>query len=479
MVDVKTLWISGLAACALRHSVREGGLLLLCTLLLMGAMAGAAAPEAYGQVPGGDTLRLTAADLLARVSTASPELLRQRLEIERARAARRGVAFFPSLPELEYGIETDAPFHNEGEGGWELELTQEIEIGGQYFLRYQVADQAVRQAELEVQAVDLVLRAEARTSFARLAAAEARLRLLDTLIRFSRRLDTIAGRLLAAEEISELDRNVIRIERGSVEIERIEAEAKLLTARSELSQLLGISPGTVPTVVPGTVDAIAESAALLDTLQRVEAALAAGDESVLQRRPDWQSLDRARDRVQAERSLASRLWIPNLRVGLGYVEETSVLKGEDIVPGNEAIRSGFGELRGKERLLGLRLGIALPIPLPGLYDLGRGEIALADVELSIIEAERTRLAARIRADLARATGRLRSAARANAIYTNDIAPYVTRNILLLERGYTAGELSATEVVSQQGQFVRTGEAVIQAQQEYWEAMADFLRAVGQ
>ena len=359
-----------------RPTRRMAGWLSIVMLILALAPSRAAA-----QVPGGDTLRLSYQDLLTRLTSASPELARQRLELERARAARRGNAFFPSFPELEYSVETDAPFENGGEGGWELELTQEIEIGGQYFLRGQAADLSLEQAELEVRAVELTIRAEAGAAYGRLAAAEARLALLDTLLIFSRRLDTIAGRLLAAEEISELDRNAVRIQRGRVELERLAVVGEVSQAGSELAGLLALPPRTLVGALPGSIDASFRSTGLLDTLQRIELALANGDLTVLQRRPDWQALDRARDRVQVERSLASRSWIPNLRVGVGYISETSVLSGEDIT-GSEHLREEFGELRSTDRLLGLRLGIALPIPLPGLYDLGQAEIALADVELS-------------------------------------------------------------------------------------------------
>jgi outer membrane protein TolC len=360
-----------------------------------------------------------------------------------------------------------------GEGGWELELTQEIELGGRYHLRTEAAELGIRRAELDLQGVEAQLRSEARTSYARLAAAESKLRLLDTLLRFSRRMDTIAGRLLSAEEISELDRNAIRIERGRVEIERVQASSDVASARSELAWLVALPSGTVVTTAVGALDTIDRSMALLDTAARVERALASGDESILQRRPEWQALDRARERALVERSLASRRWVPSLRVGLGYQSETTVT-GVDPT-GHNSTGSAAIET---DRLLGLRFGVALPLPFSGLYDLGSGDIALADVEISIIEAERARLAARLRADLARAAGRLRAAAEAAAIYQREIAPYITRNIRLLERGYAAGELSATEIVSQQEQFVRTSQALVDARREYWEAVADFQRATG-
>ena len=455
----------------LRHAVGVASAAAVLSVVLSAALPSAA----LAQPPGGDTLRLGWDDLLVRIAATSPELARQRLEVARARAAERGFSYFPSFPELEYSTRSDAPFSNVGEGGWEIELMQEIEIGGRNALRREAAGQSVARAELETNAVELALRAQARSAFSRLAAAESRLGLLDTLLGFSRRMDTIAGRLLGAEEISELDRNAIRIERGRVEMERVGASGELAAVRSELAGIIALPPGTIVTTAPGALDAIDGAAAILDTLARIESALASGDESILERRPDWQALDHARDRVIAERTLASRRWIPNLRLGLGYQNETTVTSADPT--GHHSAASG--SLVETDRMLGFRLGIALPLPLSGLYDLGAGEIGLAEVEMTIIESERTRLAARIRADLARASGRLRAAAEAAAIYAREIAPYITRNIQLLERGYAAGELSATQIVSQQEQFVRTSQSLVDARREYWEAVAEFKRAVGE
>ena len=109
----------------------------------------------------------------------------------------------------------------------------------------------------------------------------------------------------------------------------------------------------------------------------------------------------------------------------------------------------------------------------------RGERAVAETELLAINAERARIVARIRADLARSAARLRSAASAVLLYTTEITPLVRRNLELLERGYAAGELSATEVVTQRDRLVRSTEAMIEAQQNYAEALAEFKRAMGE
>jgi outer membrane protein, heavy metal efflux system len=418
------------------------------------------------QVPGVDTLRLTVDEAVERAIDRNPTLARESLEIARAKGERlsRG-AFFPELPELEYRQATDAPFANEGEGTWEVGIAQEIELGGQPFLRRDAGDLGVNAAELRYRAAQIEVRSATREAYARLAAAEARLRLLDTLAAFALRLDVAAGRLLAAEEISELDRNAIRIERGQTEIERLSAQGDVAGARAELSSLLQTDASLVLTTAHAAPDT-ADMRAMIERTIAVETAIAAGDTTVISARPDWQALDMAYRRAEIERRLASRRVIPNVRVGVSLESETRPVEHGDA-----------GALE-TARLLGFKLGIRLPLPLPGLYDRGEGEVAIAEAEMGIAEAEQRLLVARIRSDVARAIARMRPAAEALAMYTRDIAPLVARNLELLERGYRAGELSATELIAQQGQFVRAGEALIEAQLEYAEARANFERALG-
>ncbi len=428
------------------------------------------------QMPGTDTLLLRRDDLASRLA-AGPELIRSRLEVARARAARLGTSFFPSRPELETSLRTDAPFVAEGEQGWEIGISQEIEIGGQYFLRRDAADAAIERAELEARAVELDLLAEARRAHARLAAATERVRLADTLLGFSRRLDTVAARMLAAEEISELDRNAVAIERERGEIERLQAGTDVAEARSELGRLLGLPLGTV--IVIASDESPEDPERNAAAAREVEMALRAGNDSALYRRPDWKALDRDADRLRAERSLAARRWLPSIRLGAGIAGETAVFDRENLTGASDVVANGFGTLRSDDRLLALRLDVGIPLPIGGLYDLGGGDVALADAELTALDAQRRGLAVRIRADVAIAATRLTAAADAYSIFTRRIAPLAARNLELLERGYREGELGAAQVIAQQEQFIRAGEAFIAARRAYSEALADFERAIAQ
>jgi cobalt-zinc-cadmium efflux system outer membrane protein len=422
----------------------------------------------HAQVPGADTLRLTVDEAVSRATTVSPELARERVEVERARAERISAgAFFPELPELEYRQATDAPFANEGEGMWELGVAQEIELGGQSMLRSEAADLAIAGSELRVRAAEVALRADVRASFARVAAAEARVRLFDSLAAFAHRLDAAAVRLLAAEEISELERNAIRIERGRTDLELLAATGELDAARAGLASMMRADAGVVVSAVVPPLDTAAMRAQLI-AIAGLEARIASGDTLLLRSRPEWQALELERRRADVQRRLAGRTTIPNVRLGLSLESETRpAVTGENITQALET-----------DRLLGFNLGVRIPLPLPGLYDVGAGDVAVAEAGMRIATAEQLLLETRIRAELTRASARLRPAVEALGIYAREIAPLVTRNLELLERGYRAGELSASEVVAQQQQFVRAGESLIEAQLEYAEALADLERALG-
>lgn len=424
---------------------------------------------AAAQVPGVDTLRLTAEQAAERGAAVSPSLQRERLEVARVRARRIGVgAFFPEYPEVEYSRATDAPFENVGEGTWELGVSQEISLGGESALRVEAADLAGAAAELRARTAELEVRSEARRALARLAAAEARARLVDTLASFARRLDVAAGRLLAAEEISELERNAIAIERGRAEIALLDAAGDVAEERATLAALVGAGVGTVVTAA-GTIDTVRIRMAL-DEAVAVERALLAGDSTFIRDRPDWQALERARERAAVERSIATRRAIPSVRLGLSLESETR--------PTDGSISGEATRVLETSRLLGFNVGVRVPLPLPGLYDIGRGDVAIAEVEMTLVEAEQRVLESRIRAEVGRAAARLRPSAQALAIYRRDIAPLVERNLELLERGYRAGELGATEVIAQGRQFAEAAEALIEAGLAFEEAYADFELALG-
>lgn len=418
-----------------------------------------------------DTLRLATSETIARAISGGPEILRQRVRVERARAERRGIGgFLPALPELELEGASDAPFKAEGEREWGVMLSQEIEIGGQSFLRRAAADAAVAQAELETRAVELELHARARVLHARLAAAQDQVRLIGELAAFSRRLDTIAARLLEVGEISELDRNTVGIGAAGAEMELVQAGAELAEARTELHRLLGVPAGTIVVAMePEFPSSRAAIAAVLDAVAQVETALAAGDDRFIRERPDWQALEQGLERYRTERRLAGRWAVPNLHLGVGVTGE------------RRSVESGDGHSHGpasltEHALLGLRLGIQLP--LPGVVASGQGNIGVADAEIAALEADRRMLMAGVGADLERAASRLRAAATTLALCNERIVPMLERNRELVERGYAAGELTATQTVTQQEQLLRSSESLVRARREYAEAFAEFERIIG-
>jgi cobalt-zinc-cadmium efflux system outer membrane protein len=428
---------------------------------------------------GSDTLRLTSDDAVARVLAAGPGLLRATGRITRAHAERlRSASLLPSLPDLELLRETDAPFEGKGEGGWEVGLSQRIEIAGRRELAREGADAAVDKAVLDARSEELALRAEARRAFAALVAAEDRARLADRLLGFATRLDTAAARLLSAGEISELDRNAIRVERGTAAIERVNAAGALAVARADLAAMLGLSRRVV--LVPirdplSTTDSARN--ATLALVAEAEASLASGSDTLATRRPEWLATERELERLQAERSIAARAWVPDITVGASVKSDRLLLDGDDL-RGSDLVRGGFYGIDKRETLLGVKLGLALPLPIGGLYDLGAADAAVADAEMTAVETERVGIISTARADIERSAARLRAASEAIGLYERDVVPVVDRNMELLERGYVGGELSASQIIAGEQQLARVEEAAIDARREYHDALAEFERAIG-
>lgn len=429
-----------------------------------------------------DTLRLTLDEAVDRAMRSSPALALERRSIDRAAASRLASGgFFPAYPSLEFEGESDAPFRNEGEVAWGLKFNQEIDLSGSSALRRDEADVAITEANLNVRSAELLLRRDVVVAFARVAAVEDHLASLSGLLSLARRLDSLADQSLTVGEISELDRNTIRIERIGVEVEYVDLEGSLESRRLVLQRLVGLPPNLLPvTVGPGSLGQQALGQPVIgqpgrghiDSLLRVDpSAIAGGNEGLLAKRPELQALERERERADLRRSLALGRRLPGLTLGVSYRNATSVLDGGDI-QGSESIRAAFGRAVSTGSTLGLHAAITLPLPFSSLYDRGDGDVAIAEAERAAVDAKYRLLLARFANELQGAQSRTRTALSKLAIFGENLEPLVRRNIDLLERGYSGGELDASEVVIRQESMLRAMRARIDAQLELDEALAD-------
>jgi outer membrane protein TolC len=424
-----------------------------------------------------DTLRLTLDEAVDRAMRTSPALALERRSIDRAAASRLASGgFFPAYPSLEFEGESDAPFRNEGEVGWGLKFNQEIDLSGSSALRRDEADVAIAEANLNVRSAELLLRRDVVVAFARVVAVEDHLASFSGLLSLARRLDSLADQSLTVGEISELDRNTIRIERIGVEVEYVDLEGELESRRLVLQSLVGLPPNLLPvTVGPRSLGQQALSQPRrrhIDSLLRVDpSAIAGGNDGLLAKRPELQALERERERADLRRSLALGRRLPGLTLGVGYRTATSVLDGGDI-QGSESIRAGFGRAVSTGSTLGLHAAITLPLPFSSLYDRGDGDVAIAEAERAAVDAKYRLLLARFANELQGAQSRARTALSKLAIFGESLEPLVRRNIDLLERGYSGGELDASEVVIRQESMLRAMRARIDAQLELDEALAD-------
>ncbi|MBS1914397.1 MAG: TolC family protein [Bacteroidetes bacterium] len=457
---------------------RAAGLIRRVRRVLLYAAPAFLLAHVFAAAQGADTLRLGEADAVARATASAPALARGEAALRRARAGHtKAGTILPAPAELEYSTTSDAPFEARGDGGWELSLTQEFEIGGQRSLRRAAADADIGRAEQERLGAIAELRLETRTAFARLIEAEDRLALADTMLLLATAMEDAAERLYAAGERSELDRNTVRIDRAQTASRRLMAEADRLQAQAELKRLIGAPPATaIVTIRGGELDA----AAMDSVSRRVREALApstAGDDAPFAARPDLLALRSDSARAAAELALGGRRWVPNLRLGaLLRGDRVSFVEG-DISPA-DAGPSPISRISSSDKSFGVRVGLSLPIPIAGLYDLGSGDIERAEADLAGVAAERLVLRSAAFAELSAVAARLRASADAVRLYRDDVEPLARRNRELLERGYREGELAAVQVITQKQQLAQAMETSIAAEREYREACATFDRILG-
>ncbi len=392
----------------------------LCSALMLGP--GEARPQALPGVSGrADTLRLTLRDARVLAVRDNPELRAARLDVDVARGRlRQASVLFTSNPSADVLA---------GGSGAEIGLSQEIEVAGQRGARRAAGRAGLERADAGVADAARLVFGEVDRAFYRLAAAEHRMQLADSVLALNQRLADVAGRQLREGEISRLEFNLAAVELGRSRSRSISARRETGETAHELRRLLGLAPDVpIAPLVPGDGGVVAvvlfSEAVTPDSL----VALA------LSRRPDLRERAAAAAQARAEASVARREAYPNL-----------------------ALRASSEPAEGSGRTL--RPGIGFSIPA---FNRNRGEIQARRAEADQAELQRVAIAARVRADVASALASYRSAAAQTAALDSAVLAPARENLRLSEIAYHEGKIGLPVLLLIRNQL-------IDAELEYWEA----------
>lgn len=446
-----------------RSSMWAGALIVLagCTRASPGALTTANADETPpphlrgtvdgARVPGGTARKpklidpaieseVSLSSILAFADARSPILMVARSKRSRAEAAR--VAASVTLltnPELSI---TAGPRFGSGRTGidFDVSLLQQFQIAGERGLRRDAADAFKDLTDAEIERMRWDIHCEVHAAFHRSLIAQARTKLAKRVLEFQREVLQVVERQIAAGEAAPLAQRLAQAEASQASQLLIAAEQSFLASRIRLARLAGWPVATPPIPVGG-----------FDS-PRPPPSLARLTEVARRELPELR-VDASRVREARARSmLADREAWPRPSVGLQYRHE--------------------GTAEPSDILMGV---ISVPI---ASAQLNQGERAKARADVVVAEAEFKASQRLLDGQLAEARSEVvASAARARA-YAKDILPHFEENLSLLRRSFELGEIGLLELSTGRERFQRMQSEALDAQEDYFVALAGLERIVG-
>jgi cobalt-zinc-cadmium efflux system outer membrane protein len=373
-----------------------------------------------------DTLVLSLEDATRRALAVSPPVSAAVGAVRGPRGLRAETWWpFPDNPTFEYGRvrrQTGVSQFLD----WQWSVTQEIEIAGQWIWRGNAATALVGSAEAGVDDARRLAALEARRSYATLVVAERRASLTDSAAAFAERLAEFARQQFDAGEVNRLEWNAAALEAARMRSAAERARAGASAAAADLARLLALPSDTTPrtSALPPIPALRWDSDSALLALARM-------------RRPDLRAsadLRRSADRSVTAAQLA---FFPNLTVSAFQAREEA-----------------------NDRLLGLALGVRIPLFHRGQARVGAAKADQAAALAELVATERT-----VQADVLAAAARFLRARTAEQRFARDVLRAATENVTLTERALAEGEVSLTDVI-----VLRA--TAVNAQLEYLDVLQD-------
>lgn len=356
-------------------------------------------------------------------------------DVAAARARLGGARIvLPENPEVELAI---GPRTHVGERSTDLELglSQQVEIAGQRGVRTRAAEAALTAAEARRETVRARIAADVQESFGNALAARARVALAAEAVELARRAHGAARERFGTGASSRLDLNAAAVERSRAERELLRLEQETVAAVSALKLLVG--------------EEVAPAGDLERWMSRAQPPPKAGTRPEGER-PQVLAARRELDAARAERDLAGRSVVPNLRLGAVYARE----EGAEIVQGT--------------------VGFAIP-----LFRRNQQERGVAAAQVSRAEAGLAAATLRASEEQKLAVARLAVARRNVAAFSEGALAAARDNAALATEGYEAGKLGFLELLVARRDALATREAYIEALEALNAAEAQVVRATAQ
>ena len=372
------------------------------------------APLAEGQIPPAPAVApLTLDECVALALASHPRLVEADARIDEARGSAVQAGLYPN-PRLDSGNpQTIGPKRT---GVFSVGVTQEIVRAGKLKLDRAAAIEATRQTEWDSVRRRFEVLTAVRQEFFMTLAAQRRRTLLEKLLLLSKQSEKTSMGLFEAEQVSETDVLLLRVERRRAETSLQSAEIVLGGRRRQLAATLG-TPNLKITAVEGSL-----------TVPVTEF----DDEQVLvqvvQSSPVVQiaNLDVNRTLLLLRRAEVES--IPNVTIqgGTQYSESTANYQG--------------------------LVGVYLDIPL---WNKNQGNILAANAAVRRASATREIVQQDLTRQLADAIARFRAAEKAVKNYEEGIIPDAMRTLDLVQKAYANGRFEISRLLQTQRSVFET------------------------
>jgi cobalt-zinc-cadmium efflux system outer membrane protein len=385
---------------------------------------------------------LTLGQALERARAANPALRAAAAAVDAARGRLAQARLLPANPTLGGDAARHtvlaAPRSDNIDRG--VELSQEVEVGGQRGLRVQAAEHDVAHAERLLADQQRIVDAAVRRAYAGVVAAVRRLALARESAALAQRLLAIAERRARVGDVGALDVEIARIETSRAEQAAARAVAERTRAAADLAAAIGAEPSEAIEAVDDDVVLGDPPAAEEDLAGRALAA-----------RPDLAAAREEQARLEGEADLTHRTGlVPNPTLRVFYRQEAEA----------EHIAGG---------------GVTIPLPI---FNRGQGTEIAERAAAAGAGAEVERLRRDIPRQVHVAFVRRAEASAAWTRYRRDVLPAVEKAGELLERAYAAGYLGLPDVLTQRDRLIAARTEAIAAWLDLAQADADLREAVG-
>jgi cobalt-zinc-cadmium efflux system outer membrane protein len=326
---------------------------------------------------------------------------------------------------------------------WDVSLSQELEIAGQRGLRVDAARAEVHGQEKRVVLVQRDVAAAAWMAFFDVVAAEEEQRLAAGLAATSQAVSVAARARAERGLIAPVDSDVAEATWLRLLQAKLASDRRVFAARASLTTLLGANPVSATVTVEGDLVPLSG----VETAARTMLASAAG------RNPEVQALDAERRSMALRADAFRRSRIPNPALS-AFVQN-----------------DGFNE-----RVFGL--GLALPIPVPGLGRTFNGEIVEAEALGRRAAVQRDLVAREVQREAAVAFQAYESRKAEVAILAPEKIARAEQSLRALAQEIEAGRLAVRDAVVAQQALIELLSASVAARRALCVASVDLAKALG-